>query len=1034
MHQHDLLGLPAGIETVKHALKILFEKDNVVELRILKTGRTATVSGYFNDLDKLADVAIKYSGIAPAVYVTINPVTPVLLARANNKVNLNVVNTSADEDIVKRCWLPIDLDYDRPAGVSTSDIEHDKTHEKARELIDSLTKMGWPAPIYADSGNGAHLLYRIDLPNTSESAQLVKTCLNALAYLVDHDKIHVDESVFNSSRIWKLYGTKACKGENLPERPHRISKILSIPEEIKTISIDQLIDLSNLAPIPEEPQFNKTSKFDIINWMKKFGLSVKNRITKNNRETYVLNSCPFDSAHKDASITQMNNGALAFNCFKNSCKDHHWKQLRTKFEPNAYSSEHKALKNDNSTTYNQASALIQYTSLPGVELFHDEKKEPYARLPIDGKNMIVPVGGRDFRRWLTRSFFADTGTAPGSDALTSALGVIEAIACYSGKEYELFNRVALYESAIWYDLGAGEAVKILAGKWEFVKEPPILFRRQTHQKSHDSGKIKQNGDVTKVLKYVNIESENEQLLFLVYLISCFVPEIPHPIPVLYGDKGSSKTTALKMVKEIVDPSVLQIISFPHNNTELVQKLYHHYLAPFDNIADLSEGQSDALCRACTGEGVSKRALFTNEEDVIFNYRRCVALNGVNLVADKPDLLDRAILLRMERISKDNRKTEYKIWKEFNEEKGEILGGIFDTLAKATLIKPTIHLEELPRMADFMEWGCAISEALGPETKTLEIGTKTLKTGIEAFKESYLGNIQSQNKEAIDASPVGNVIIKLVEDGFKIKRADTLNVEKATSWKGTASELLSLLEECATFYKINIKSKTWPKTANVLTRRINEIKTNLQEEGINFDARREGKDRARTLCLSQLQGNIGHIGLSSASQTADITKADDTQKTNRPLTVRSDQADDAHKSADDIQREQSSNKKKDASTQADGKDGKDDISPRYGKEKRDSSPRPVTGLEGGRLAEGAGVLKEVNFIEKIEKAAKKWEQIKEASVNSSTLTEAVLWVCKETDLEPSEVRLILERVFKITPNTSDETIIEVNGEVSKVVIE
>ncbi len=113
---------------------------------------------------------------------------------------------------------------------------------------------------------------------------------------------------------------------------------------------------------------------------------------------------------------------------------------------------------------------------------NDEKKEPYARLPIDGRNMTVAVLGREFRRWLTRAFFTDTGTAPGSEALTRAIGSIEAAACYSGKEHELFNRVAGYDGAIWYDLGDGEAVKISAGNWEIVKDSPILFRRRPTRK------------------------------------------------------------------------------------------------------------------------------------------------------------------------------------------------------------------------------------------------------------------------------------------------------------------------------------------------------------------------------------------------------------------------------------------------------------------------------------------------------------------------------------------------------------------------
>lgn len=670
--------------------------------------------------------------------------------------------------------------------------------------------------------------------------------------------------------------------------------------------------------------------------------------------------------------------------------------------------------NGNGKSYNQASDLIRYSRLPGIELFHDEKKEPYARLPIDGNNMIVPVGGREFRRWLTRSFFADTGTAPGSDALAGALGVIEAVACYYGKEYELFNRVASHDGAIWYDLGAGEAVKISAGSWEIVKDAPILFRRQTHQKAHDIGRIRQGGDLEKILDFINVQSESERLLFLVYLVSCFVPEIPHPIPVLYGDKGSSKTTALKIIKAVVDPSVLEIISFPHNNTELVQKLYHHYFAPFDNIADLSESQSDALCRACTGEGVSKRALFTNEEDVIFNYKRCVALNGVNLVADKPDLLDRAILLRMDRITKEKRKTEDKVWKDFNKIKGDILGGIFDILARAAALKPNIHLDELPRMADFMEWGCAISEALG--------------TGMEAFKGAYLANIRSQNTEAIDASPVGDALMKFVDDGFTIVNEGFLDVEKATSWKGTAAELLAILEECATSHKINIKTKTWPKAGNILTRRLNEIKTNLADEGIMFEVVKDRKNNV--LSLRQLQGNTSTTSTPPQPISEEPENCGDTQKTNLHNTSTQKPCggiDDFCGGSKSMKTNIPPHQEQDAAPSCGGCGG---ISPpiRGGGEGSDSCGICGNPLSGDIEFYGHGLgsvhkkclnseLAPQVLQSRLRKAKAQWEELNNITLSNINVVAFAVWFCdthQPTLINPTGIRAIAEKLFRITP--------------------
>ena len=111
-----------------------------------------------------------------------------------------------------------------------------------------LSERGWSEPIVADSGNGAHLLYPIDLPNDDESTMLVKTALEALDFQFSNESVNVDKGVFNAARIWKLYGTMACKGDHTEERPHRLSQILDYPEELKEVSVEQLKALADLCP------------------------------------------------------------------------------------------------------------------------------------------------------------------------------------------------------------------------------------------------------------------------------------------------------------------------------------------------------------------------------------------------------------------------------------------------------------------------------------------------------------------------------------------------------------------------------------------------------------------------------------------------------------------------------------------------------------------------------------------------------------------------------------------------------------------
>ena len=191
----------------------------VVEVRALTDQNTH--SGYFNDFDALvrsvepldADTSVH------GIYVTLNEVNPALLSRRANRIKMRLGkkdSTTSDADILRRRWLPIDIDPLRPSGVSSTDEEHTLALAKAEEVACWIAGLGFPEPIKADSGNGAHLLYRIDLPNDEAATALVKSCLATLDALFSDERVSVDTANFNAARIWKLYGTVSRKGDNTP--------------------------------------------------------------------------------------------------------------------------------------------------------------------------------------------------------------------------------------------------------------------------------------------------------------------------------------------------------------------------------------------------------------------------------------------------------------------------------------------------------------------------------------------------------------------------------------------------------------------------------------------------------------------------------------------------------------------------------------------------------------------------------------------------------------------------------------------------
>ena len=216
---------------IDRGISLLFEPGNVVEVRIPKT-RAGVVAGYFDNFSTMAGAICqadaKYR--AGGVYYVLNKINPALLGRAYNRLKEHAEHTTADNNILGRRWLPIDLDPVRPVGISSSDEEHAAAIHRARLIADDMQKE-WGRPIIADSGNGAHLLYRIELANDREGLAFVSGALAELDRRYSDHAVKVDVTSANAARIWKAYGTVARKGDSIPDRPHRMSRILEVPRD-----------------------------------------------------------------------------------------------------------------------------------------------------------------------------------------------------------------------------------------------------------------------------------------------------------------------------------------------------------------------------------------------------------------------------------------------------------------------------------------------------------------------------------------------------------------------------------------------------------------------------------------------------------------------------------------------------------------------------------------------------------------------------------------------------------------------------------
>ena len=310
----------------------------MIEIRALdvpaKFGKPITAAGYFIDLDKAAQAAEALDARKPAgVYLVLNQADPALLARSPDQITDRMDPLTSDSNIKRRRWLPIDFDPPRPSGVSSTEDEHCAAEDAARSCAAWLASLGWPSPIQGDSGNGAHLLFRIDLP--TDDGGLVQGCIEALANRFSGPSVDVDRKVFNTARIWKLYGTTARKGHNMPDRPHRLARLVEVPEPVEAVPVEKLQALAAMAAKPEPSRSNGqqfTSRLDVGRWLtdRGVGFRVKDRPDSKGRTVYLLEQCPFDSAHADgdACIMQSPDGKLAAQCFHNSCNGRGWAQFR----------------------------------------------------------------------------------------------------------------------------------------------------------------------------------------------------------------------------------------------------------------------------------------------------------------------------------------------------------------------------------------------------------------------------------------------------------------------------------------------------------------------------------------------------------------------------------------------------------------------------------------------------------------------------------------------------------------------------------
>jgi hypothetical protein len=383
---------------------------------------------------------------------------------------------------------------------------------------------------------------------------------------------------------------------------------------------------------------------------------------------------------------------------------------------------------------------------------------------------------KGFKDWLRYRFYKTTRAAPGAQAMQDAIATLEAKARFEGEEHTPAVRIAHHGGNIYVDLADNDwqAIEITRRGWSVVPFSPVRFVRPRGLRPLPAPES--NGTLEDLEGFLNVRTEGDLKLVLGWLVMAFNPREPYPILVLNGEQGSAKSTAARLLRSIVDPSQAPLRSPPREERDLLVAARNSWVIAFDNLSGIKEWLADALCRIATGGGYSARQLYTDADEVIFEAMRPVVLNGIPDLATRPDLADRAIILKLPTIHETKRRTE---------------------------TMDEVKLEEIPRMGDFCIW----AEAAGPA-----FGWKPGQ-----FTEAYQGNRATAVSMTVQADVVAEAILAMVEDIHE--------------WDGIASELLNMLNKRVSD-QIR-KLDKWPKAPNALSNRLRRAAPSLRSMGLEI---------------------------------------------------------------------------------------------------------------------------------------------------------------------------------------------------------
>ena len=778
-------------DDVRKAITLLVEPGNVFEIRALDARlnvnkwKAGIVSGYFDNADA-AVCALTNIDQAKSIYITMNPFPPDLLARRCNRLDyVGKEPTTHDKDILHRRWLLVDCDPERPAGISATDDELKAALARVNEVQAFLTSMGWPDPIRAGSGNGGHLLYSINSP--SEDGGIIKNVLTALSQKFTDDKVKIDESVYNPSRITKLYGTLASKGDNVPTRPWRYSKIVTVPEPLVVVSTELLDKVAGLLTpattiSTTSTAVSKQIKADdagrngssgVLGFLAKHGVQIKSEKHREGTTILTLTQCPFDSGHggqNEVAVFVNSSGQWGFKCHHDSCAGKGWREFREHYEPGCY--DHKTntrqpISVEVPTNIEELRAAI--VGILSTRLPATEKHEAVANVVVEFLKAKGSFYFHELYRDFSTAMFFDTESKKllriQSDEFHSMVSQLTGInmgnPCFKYVEAAV-EVVALHAKgirpekfwtsrpdAIYLSNGDGRMAKITANSVTIEDNgtDAVLFPIGATLPPWELVEPADPFESCQLFRGANVAGDHGKTLVKTWLLSIPTNPTCKPPLVFTGQTGSGKTRLARGTAELYGVPFMSTKpkSGEKSENDFWVSLDAGGLFTLDNADTRIDWLADAVASASTGAGDNRRQLYTDKGTQEFRPNAWLALTTLNpTFAQDVALADRLLVVRMNRRTGETDDEALSV--EIAQNRNAGLSWIAETLAKALADKQSTPKGLNKRHPDYAAFAVRLGRAMNEEAAVV--------MALSAAEED-------KSRFNLENDPVGSAIIKLM---------------------------------------------------------------------------------------------------------------------------------------------------------------------------------------------------------------------------------------------------------------------------------